>query len=62
VPSTKFNSVTVEVIPSNAFSSAAVAVTNVSFPEVPRYSAGVLNSEVDFAAFTIKAELAVVVP
>jgi hypothetical protein len=50
------------VIPSNTFNSAAVEVTKVSFPEVPKYNAGVLNSEVDFAAFTIKAELAVVVP
>ena len=61
-PSTRFNSAAVDVTPSKMFSSAAVEVTSVSEPEVPMYSAGVLSSEVDFAAFTIKAELAVVVP
>ena len=52
-----------EVIPSRAeLISAAVAVINVSEPEVPKWSAAVLNSEVDLFASTINAELAVVVP
>ena len=37
-------------------------VTNVSDPDVPKYNAAVLNSEVDLFASTINTELAVVVP
>ena len=62
-PSNKLSSAAVDVIPSSAeFISVAVAVTNVSFPEVPKYSAAVLSYEVDLFASTMSAELAVVVP
>ena len=53
---------TVAVVPSNLFSSAAVEVTNVSEPEVPKYNAAVLNSELDLLESAISTELAVVVP
>ena len=62
-PSNKLSSAKVDVIPSSAeFISVAVAVINVSLPDVPRYNAPVRNSEVDLLASTISAELAVVVP